>query len=69
MALWDVYRNCLEGGLWITIGSAARICNSIFNLIDEILAFFFSFFFLVSFRATIDIYSIAKAGKKDMVMF
>jgi hypothetical protein len=68
MALWDVYRNCLEGGLWIAIGSAARICDSTFNLIDEILAFFFSFF-LVSFRATIDIYSIAKAGKKDMVMF
>jgi hypothetical protein len=43
MALWDVYRNCLEGGLWIAIGSAARICDSTFNLIDEILAFFFFF--------------------------
>jgi hypothetical protein len=37
--------------------------------IDKILAFLLFVCFLVSFRATIDIYSIAKAGKKDMVMF
>jgi hypothetical protein len=47
MALWDVYRNCLEGGLWIAIGSAARICDSIFNLIDEILAFLLFFFYCI----------------------
>ncbi len=33
----------LEGGLWIAIGSAARICDSTFNLIDKILAFFLFF--------------------------
>jgi hypothetical protein len=37
----------LEGGLWIAIGSAARICDSIFNLIDEILAFLLFFFYCI----------------------
>ena len=56
-------------GLWIAHCSTARICHSIYHIDDEILAFScFLFYFIVPCRATIDIYSIAKAGKKDMVV-
>lgn len=59
----------LGRGLWIAHGSTARISVTIFLLNTRFYHFYCFVFFLLSFRATIDIYSIAKAGKKDMVMF